>query len=145
MWCFTLSKFLNNEDLLQYFPLHLLLEHVMFEYILYSIYFIVLPTRFIYIKSFFIAINIFFFCWYCQWLGWVLFSFLLKLNSHYPHTFTSPFQKTLKQNHPASHNWYSVKNMLQPFATVSIQKAFKWVIAWNRMIGGHVNLVVCFN
>ena len=33
----------------------------MFEYILYSIYFIVLPTRFIYIKSFFIDINIFFF------------------------------------------------------------------------------------
>ena len=44
----------------------------------------------------------------------VLFSLLLKLNSHHSHTFTSPFQKTLKQNHPALHNWYSVKNMLQP-------------------------------
>ena len=46
----------------------------------------------------------------------VLSSFLLKLNSHHPHKFISPFQKTLKQNHPASPNWYSVKSMLQPLA-----------------------------
>ena len=49
------------------------------------------------------------------------FSFLLKLNSHHPCTFTSPLQQTLKQNQRASHNSYSVKNMLKPLA-------FKWLL-----------------
>ena len=52
--CFTLSKFFSNKDLLQYFPQHLLLGQVIFKYILYHIYFLLLPTGFIYIKSFFI-------------------------------------------------------------------------------------------
>ena len=43
----------------------------------------------------------------------VVFSFLLKLNSHHPHTFTSALQQTLKQNHGASHNCNSVKTMLK--------------------------------
>ena len=34
----------------------------------------------------------------------VLFSFLLKLDSHHPNTFTSPLQQTLSQIHRASHN-----------------------------------------
>ena len=37
-----------------YFPWHPLLRQVIFEYILHSIYFLLLPTSFIYIKNFFI-------------------------------------------------------------------------------------------
>ena len=44
------------------------------------------------------------------------FSFLLKLNSHHPYTFTWSLQQTLKQNHRALHNCYSVKNMLKLLA-----------------------------
>ena len=43
----------------------------------------------------------------------VLFSFLLKLNSHHPFTFTSPLQYALKQNYHVSHNCYRVKNILK--------------------------------
>ena len=43
----------------------------------------------------------------------VLFSFLLKLNSHHPYKFVSPFQQTLKQNCRASRNFHSFKNMLK--------------------------------
>ena len=49
----------------------------------------------------------------------VLFTFLLKLNSHHPYTFTPHLQQTLKQNHRALHNFYRVKNMLKLLA-------FKW-------------------
>ena len=49
------------------------------------------------------------------------FSFLLKLNSHHPNTFTSPLQQTLKQNQRASNYCYSVKNMLKPLV-------FKWLL-----------------
>ena len=70
-----------------------------------------------------------------------LLSFLLKLNSHHAYTFTSPLQQTRKQNHPALHNCYSFKNMLKLLAF----KWLKWVIAWNRTIRGHVNLVICIN
>ena len=45
-WCFTLSNFLINENLLQYFPQNLLLGLVIFEYILYLIYFLLLKTSF---------------------------------------------------------------------------------------------------
>ena len=38
--CFTLGKFLSNENYLQYFSWHLLLAHVIFEYILYPFYFL---------------------------------------------------------------------------------------------------------
>ena len=51
----------------------------------------------------------------------VLFSFLLNLNYYRHYTFISPLQETLKQNHPASHNCYSVKNMLKLLA-------FKWLL-----------------
>ena len=51
----------------------------------------------------------------------VLLSFLLKLNSYHPHTFTLALQNTVKQNHCASHNCYSVKNMLKLLA-------FKWIL-----------------
>ena len=53
-----MSKFLINEGLLQYLPQRILLGQVIFEYILYPIYFLLLPTSFIYIKSFFITITI---------------------------------------------------------------------------------------
>ena len=67
--------------------------------ILYPIYFLLLLTSFIYIKSSFITITIkWCFCWYFWWRGF--FSvFLLKLKSHNTYMFTSPLQKTLKQNH----------------------------------------------
>ena len=51
----------------------------------------------------------------------VPFSFLLKLKSYHPYTFTSPMEQTLKQNHRASRNCYSVKNMLKLLA-------FKWLL-----------------
>ena len=51
----------------------------------------------------------------------VLFNFLLKLNSHHSYTFTSPLQQTLKQDHHALHNCYSVINMLNFLA-------FKWIL-----------------
>ena len=69
-----------------------------------------------------------------------LSSFLLNL--HYPYTFTSPLQKTLNQNQRASHSFYSVKDISK---TLSIQLAFKWVFAWNRVIRGHVCLLICLN
>ena len=43
------------------------------------------------------------------------------MNSHYPYTFTSLLQQTLKQNHRALHNCYSAKNMLKLLA-------FKWLL-----------------
>ena len=49
MWCFTLSRFFDNEDLLQYF--------------------ILLETSFISIKSFFITNTNKYFCWYSWWWG----------------------------------------------------------------------------
>ena len=60
----------------------------------------------------------------------VLFSFVLKLNSHHPFMFTPPLN-----------NCCSVKSMLKLLA-------FKWlerVIAGSRMIRGRVNLVLCLN
>ena len=69
----------------------------------------------------------------------VLFSFLLKRNSHHPYTFTAPLQQTLKQNHRASHNCYSVGSMLKLLA-------FKWLLnellLEKKMIRGHANLVI---
>ena len=46
----------------------------------------------------------------------VLFSFLLKLHSNHSYTLTLVFQQALKQNHRASHNCYSVENMLKLLA-----------------------------
>ena len=43
----------------------------------------------------------------------VPFSFLLKLDSYHSHTFTSPLQQPMKQNHRALHNCHSLKNMLK--------------------------------
>ena len=63
----------------------------------------------------------------------VLFSFRLKLNLHHPYKLTSPLHQALKQNHGASYNCYILE-------TLNIQKAFKRVIAWNRMIRCHANL-----
>ena len=75
----------------------------------------------------------------CICYYYVLFSFLLKLNSHHLYTFTSLWQQTLKRNYRASHNCYSVKNVLKLLA-------FKWrVIAWERIIRGHVNPVICLS
>ena len=75
----------------------------------------------------------------CICYYYVLFSFLLKLNSHHLYTFTSLWQQTLKRNYRASHNCYSVKNVLKLLA-------FKWrVIAWDRIIRGHVNPVICLS
>ena len=51
----------------------------------------------------------------------VVVSFLLKLNSHHPDTFASPLQQTLNQNYRASHNCYSVKNMVKLLL-------FKWLL-----------------
>ena len=51
----------------------------------------------------------------------VFFSFFLKLNSYHHYTLTSPLLQTLKQNHRASHNCYSVKDMLKLLA-------FKWLL-----------------
>ena len=49
------------------------------------------------------------------------FSFLLSMNLRHPYTFTSPLQQTLKWNQRASHNCYSVTNMLKLLA-------FKWLL-----------------
>ena len=54
-------------------------------------------------------------------MNYAFFSFLLKLNSNHPYTFTSPLQQTLKENQRASNNCYSVKNMLKLLA-------FKWLL-----------------
>ena len=66
-----------------------LLGQVIFRYLLYPIYFLLLPTSFIYIKSFFITITIkWCFCWFADDEGSFLFPHEAK--------FTSPLQKTLK-------------------------------------------------
>ena len=88
---------------------------------LYPIYFLLLGTSFVYIKSFS--------HYYRHWMMLLVLllmmrfflSFLLKLNSHYPYTFTSPFQKTLKLNQRASHNCYIAENMLKLLV-------FKWLL-----------------
>ena len=65
----------------------------------------------------------------------VPFSFLLKLNSHYAHMFTSPFQKTLKQNHLASHNYYSGdKNMLKFLALKLFLKELLLETEWSEIM-----------
>ena len=97
---FTLSKFLRNENLLKYFPKHLLLGLVIFEYISYPIYFLLLPTSFIYIKSFFFTIIMLLLI---LLMMRVIFSFLLKLNSHHSYRFISPLQQKRKHQHSASH------------------------------------------
>ena len=51
----------------------------------------------------------------------VLFSYPLKLKSYRHHTFTSTLQQILKQNHQASHNSYSVKN-------ISKLLVFQWLL-----------------
>ena len=71
----------------------------------------------------------------------VRFSFPLKLKSQHLYTFTSPFQYTLKQNHRASHNYYSAKNMLKLLA-------FKWLLyefLLETENSGQVNLVIGLN
>ena len=63
----------------------------------------------------------------------VFLSFLLKLNSHQPYTFTSPLQQTLKQKHRALQNCYDVKNMLKLLAYLIL----------NNNLNMLVNLVIC--
>ena len=72
---------LSNEDLL------LLLGQVVFEYVLHSMYFLLLPSSFTYIKIFFLAIPIKWCFWWCCW--WqeffsVFFRSWIHIRSHHP-------------------------------------------------------------
>ena len=62
-------------------------------------------------------------------MTWLLFSFLLKLNSHHTYTFTSPLQQTLKQDHRTAATLLASWNS-------SIQVVFKGVIGewWEVML-----------
>ena len=87
----------------------------MFEYNLYPIYFLLLLTNFIYIKSFFINVS------FDIVDDEGSFEFSTKAELTLPFTFTSPLQKTLKEDHSTFHNSYSVKNMLKLLT-------FKWLL-----------------
>ena len=63
-----------------------------------------------------------------------LFSFILKLNSHHPYTFTSPLQQTLKQNHCSSHNCYSVKNRLKLLAFKRVLNELLLETEWSEVM-----------
>ena len=64
----------------------------------------------------------------------IVFSFLLKLNSHHPHTFTSALQQTLKQNHGASHNCNSVKTMLKLSAFKKLLNELLLETEWSEAV-----------
>ena len=92
----------------------------------YIPFFLLLPTNFIYFKCFFITIIIKSLSLSLSLLLILmimrdLFSFLLKLNSHHPYTFTSRLKQTLKQNHQSLQNCNSFKNMLKLLA-------FSWLL-----------------
>ena len=63
-----------------------------------------------------------------------LFSFILKLNSHHPYTFTSPLQQALKQNHCSSHNCYSVKNRLKLLAFKRVLNELLLETEWSEVM-----------
>ena len=63
-----------------------------------------------------------------------LFSFLQKLNSDYTCTFTSPLQQTLKQDHRASHSYYSVKDILKLLAFKWLLNEFLLDIKWSEVM-----------
>ena len=88
-------------------------------------------TCFIYIKSLFITITI---KWCLMLMMRILFSFLLKLNSHHTYTFTSPLQQTLKQNHHALHDCYSVKNMLKLLAFIWLLNELLLEREWSEVM-----------
>ena len=115
-----MSKFRSNEGLLQYFLEHPLLEQVIFKYILYLIYFLLLPTvlftlRVSSLLSPLSDASVDFVD------NEVSFQFFPEAEFIPLHTFTSPLQQTLKQNHRASHNCCSIKYLLRLLA-------FKWLL-----------------
>ena len=105
MWCLKLSIYLSNEDLLVYFPWHLLLgfgkKCVNMIYIPF-IYYYWWQTLFCYEE---------FLCFYhnqmmlllIMLMMRILLSFHLKLNSHQYCLFISPLQQTLKHHLRTSH------------------------------------------
>ena len=100
-------------------PCHPEFGQVMCEYDLYPIYFLLLLTNFIYMKSFFITIIKWCFCWYCWYEG--SFEFSPKVEFPLPLYVHNTQEQTMKQNHCTSHNYYSVKIMLKLLA-------FKWFL-----------------
>ena len=122
---------------LQYFLQYRLLGQVIFEYILYPIYFIILLISFFYIRSFFIVITIkWCFCWYSWWWGF------------FPVFSWSWIRITLiHSRHPSNRHWSKIIG-LRTTATawlLASKRLLKRNIAWKRMIRGHVNLVICLN
>ena len=64
----------------------------------------------------------------------VPFNFLLKLNLNHPYTFNRYWSRITMLR--------TIASVLKHVESRSIQMAFKRVISWNRMIRGHVNLVI---
>ena len=103
---------------------------VIFKYILFPIYFLLLLTSYIYIKSFFITITI---KWYICWNCW-LWRFLSVFS-------WSWIQIILICSRSRITVLPITTTVLKNIETLSIQMTFKRVIARNR-IRGHVNLVI---
>ena len=95
---------------------------LIFEYILYPIYFLLLPTSFIYniVSSLLSPLND---VLSMLLMRRVILSFLLSLSSHHPYTFISPLQQTLKQNRRASPNCTVLKYFHGNIKTKGITKA----------------------
>ena len=100
--------------------------------IFYIWYLLLSPTSFIYIKGLFFPMTIkWCFCWYCWWWGffsvfpWNWIHITLATDTE-----AEPLCFTQLQNH---------------VETLSIKMAFNRIIGGNRMIRGHVNLVICLN
>ena len=110
---------------------------VIFKYILYSIYFLLLLTNYIYIKSFFITITI---KWYIRWNCW-RWGFLSVFSWSWIQIIL------ICSRHPCNRHWSRITvlpmttTVLKHVETLSIQMTFKRVIGRNR-IRGHVNLVI---
>ena len=110
---------------------------VIFKYILYPIYFLLLLTSYIYIKSFFITITI---KWYIRWNCW-RWGFISVFSWSWIQIIL------ICSRNPCNRHWSRITvlpmttTVLKHVETLSTQMTFKRVIARNR-IRGHVNLVI---
>ena len=113
MRCFTLSTFLRNDWTVE-------LEQIIFGYNLYTIFFLLLLAKLLYydynhqMMLLLISLRI-----------RVLLSFLLRLSWYHPGMFTSPLQRTLKQQNHFSYNYFSIPKNTE---ILSIQMLFKDVL-----------------
>ena len=89
--------------------------------------------------------------YYCHWIMLLVVLLMMKVFSVFSWSWIDI--TLIRSLHPCNRHWSRI-SVLRTTATVlknmfkhvkSIWMAFKRVIAWNRMIRSHVNLVICLN